>query len=75
MVGKEKEVRLEMSLSDFYDLLDKFLSRLFLTEKVLFLTRGFKEINKHDVLELYSNLLYDFLTKDLKIQIKTEKEG
>mgnify|MGYP000486370779 CR=1 FL=1 len=65
----------ELTLSEFYNLLEKFLSRLFLTEKVLYLATRYKEVTVNDILQYYSYLLQDFLTKDLKIQIKTEKEG
>jgi len=66
---------LEITLSEFYNLLEKFLSRLFLTEKVLYLATRYKEVTVNDILQYYSYLLQDFLTKDLKIQIKNEKEG
>jgi len=74
MDGKE-ETKLELTLSEFYNLLEKFLSRLFLTEKVLYLATRYKEVTVNDILQYYSYLLQDFLTKDLKIQIKNEKGG
>jgi len=78
MVGKNvRQALLEITEDDFKELLKKLLSRLFLTEKALYLARGYKEMTQRDILQYYMYALQDFLEKDLGFKIipKNEKEG
>ena len=69
-----KQAKLEIPLTEFDRLLKSFLAKLFLTEKAIYVYRGFKELNTKDIEQYYAYLLYDFLTKELGI-VFTDKEG